>query len=106
MEHFLIMIGVYVFSMVVTRENNTYRVVSTSRLKAPRHLVVHDNLKAFTKYSERSVHHLIGLASVKCYIIYVCCKTCRQCSYSSVCVVQSVHRTVPLQWGLCGAICI
>ena len=38
----------------------TYRVVTTSRLKAPRHLVVlvHNNLKTFTKYSERSVHNL------------------------------------------------
>ena len=28
-----------------TREYSTYRVVTTSRLKAPRDLVVHDNLK-------------------------------------------------------------
>ena len=30
-----------------TREYSTYRVVTTSRLKATRHLVVHDNLKTF-----------------------------------------------------------
>ena len=29
-------------------ENSTYRVVTTSRLKAQGHLVVHDNLKTFT----------------------------------------------------------
>ena len=40
---------------------STYRVVTTSRLKAPRRLVVHDNLKSFTKYSKRSVHNLQGL---------------------------------------------
>ena len=45
---------------------STYRVVTTSRQKVPRHLVVHDNLKKFTKYSERSVETPIGLVSVKC----------------------------------------
>ena len=46
----------------------TYRVVTASRLKALRHLVVHDNLKKFRKYIERSVHTTqpVGLASVKC----------------------------------------
>ena len=53
-----------------TREYRPYRVVTTSRLKARRQLVVHDNLKTFnlktlTKYSERSVQNLHGLASVK-----------------------------------------
>ena len=32
------------------REYSTYTVVTTSRPKAPRHMVVHDNLKTFTKY--------------------------------------------------------
>ena len=41
-------------------------MVTTIRLKAPSHLVVHDNLKTFTNYSERSVQKPIGLASVKC----------------------------------------
>ena len=40
------------------RVYSKYRVVTTSRLKAPRHLVVHDNLRTFTKYSERSVQNL------------------------------------------------
>ena len=40
------------------REYSIYRVVSTSRLEDPRHLVVHDNLKTFTEYSERSVQNL------------------------------------------------
>ena len=44
-----------------TESYSTYRVVTTSRLKAPRHLVVHDNLKTFTKHSERSVQNLYGL---------------------------------------------
>ena len=43
---------------IVFREYSTYRVVTTSRLKAPRHLVVLFNLKTFTKYSKRSVYHL------------------------------------------------
>ena len=34
-----------------------YRVVTNS-LKAPRHLIVHDNLKTFTKDGERSVQNL------------------------------------------------
>ena len=38
---------------------NTYiRVVTTNGLKAPRHLVVHDNLNTFTKYSESSLQPL------------------------------------------------
>ena len=42
-------------------------VVTTSRFKALRHLVVHDILKTFTKYTERSVRTTsIGLASTKC----------------------------------------
>ena len=45
----------------VNREYSTFRVVTTSRLKAPRPLVVHDNLKTFTKYSEHSLHNLKGL---------------------------------------------
>ena len=40
---------------------STYRVVLTSRLKVPRHLVVHDNLKTFTKYSERSVQNFVSV---------------------------------------------
>ena len=40
----------------------TNRVVTTSRLKAPRHLVVHDNLKTFTKYSKRSVLKPLSLS--------------------------------------------
>ena len=47
------------------REYSTYRVVTTSRPKAPRHLVVHDNLKTFTKYSERSVQNLQGLSQLR-----------------------------------------
>ena len=43
------------------REYSTYRVVTTSLLKAPRHLVVHDNLKTSKKYSERSVQNLQSL---------------------------------------------
>ena len=42
----------------VTREYSIYRVVTTSRLKAPIHLVVHDNLKTYTKYSKSSVENL------------------------------------------------
>ena len=34
---------------VLIREYSTYREVTTSRLKEPRHLVVHDNLKTFLK---------------------------------------------------------
>ena len=49
--------------------------VTTSRLKAPIPLVVHDNLKTFTKYSERSVqlHNLYGLhqLSVLCALYIV-----------------------------------
>ena len=37
---------------------STYRVVITSRHKAPKHLVALDNLKAFLKYSERSVQNI------------------------------------------------
>ena len=48
----------------MSREYSTYRVFTTSRFKATRHLVVHDNLKTFTKFGERS--DAIGLASVKC----------------------------------------
>ena len=44
--------------IIVAREYRTYRVVTTSCLKAPRHLVVHNNLKTFTKYSERSVQNI------------------------------------------------
>ena len=43
---------------MVTREYSTYRAVTISRLKTPRHLVLNDNLKTFTKYSERSVENL------------------------------------------------
>ena len=53
----------------VVREYSTYRVVNTSRLEAPRHLVVHDNLRTFIKYSERSVQNQYKwLASVKCIL--------------------------------------
>ena len=44
--------------IIPTRKYSTYRVVTTCRLKAPRHLVVQNNLKTFTKYSERYVHTL------------------------------------------------
>ena len=39
---------------------------------SPRHLVVHDNLQMFTKYSERSVHNLQGLPhlSVLCALMH------------------------------------
>ena len=40
-----------------SREYSTYSVVTTSRLTAPRQLVVHVNLKTFTKYNERSVQN-------------------------------------------------
>ena len=43
------------------REYGNYRVFTSSRLKAPRHLVEHDNLKTFTKYSERAVQNPKGL---------------------------------------------
>ena len=33
--------------IAVAIEYSTYREVTTSRLKAPRHVVVHDNLKSF-----------------------------------------------------------
>ena len=46
-------------SSIVAREYSTYRMVTTSRLKAPIHLVVHENLKTFTKYSELSVEKLL-----------------------------------------------
>ena len=52
------------YTIPTSREYTTYRVVNNSRLKAPRH-VVHDILKTLTKYSERAVHNLYGLASVK-----------------------------------------
>ena len=43
-----------------TREYSTYRVVTTSRIKVPRHLVVHDNLKrSQNMYSECSVQNLL-----------------------------------------------
>ena len=38
------------FKFTPVREYSTYRVVTTIRLKAPRHLVVNNNLKTFTKY--------------------------------------------------------
>ena len=45
-----IYIYIYIFLDIwLSREYSTYRVVTTSRLKAKRHLVVHDNLKTFTK---------------------------------------------------------
>ena len=51
--------------IIIVREYSTYRVhstyiVHTSRLKAQRArpLVVHDNLKTFTNYCERSVQNL------------------------------------------------
>ena len=49
------------------REYRTYRGVTTSRLKAPIPLVVHDNLKTFTKYSERSVQNLYSACLSKAY---------------------------------------
>ena len=45
---------------------STNRVVTTSRLKALTHLVVHDNRKTFTKYSTKFCTKPIELASVKC----------------------------------------
>ena len=51
------------------REYRTYRVVTTSRLKSPRHLVVHDNLNTFPKYSERSVHNLQGLPQLSVHTL-------------------------------------
>ena len=51
----------HVFSKGLSESTTTYRVVTASRLKAPRPLVVHDNLKTFTKYSECSVQNLKGL---------------------------------------------
>ena len=59
--------------MVELREYSTYRVVTTSRLKALRYLVVrvHDNLKAFTNYSERSVQTLQGLPQLSVYNIHI-----------------------------------
>ena len=44
--------------ILVVREYGTDRVVTTSRLKVQRHLVVQDNLKTFTKYSDCSVQNL------------------------------------------------
>ena len=41
----------HIYPTCNTRGYSTYRVVTTNRLKAHRHLVVHDNLKMFTKYS-------------------------------------------------------
>ena len=46
-----------ILNIFLVREYSTYRVVTTSRLKAPGHLVVHDNLKTFTKYNERSAQN-------------------------------------------------
>ena len=58
--------------LYVSREYSTHRVVTTGRLKAPRNLVVHDNLIMFTKYSERSVHNLKGLpqCTLHSWILY------------------------------------
>ena len=59
------------------REYIPYRGVPTSRLKATRQLVVHENLKTFTKYSERTVQNLWGLCqlSLLCALGHytICC---------------------------------
>ena len=44
--------------------------IYTSRLKVPRHLGVHDNLKTFTKYSERPVHSQSDLPQFDAIIKY------------------------------------
>ena len=49
---------IYIYIYIYIREYRKYREVTTSRLKSPRHLVVHDNLKTFTQPKE--------LASVQC----------------------------------------
>ena len=42
-------------------DNSNFSEMVNGHFKAPTHLVVHDNLKTFPKYSERSVHNLKGL---------------------------------------------
>ena len=54
-------------SAIVAREYSAYRVVTTSRLKAASHLVIHDNLRTFTKYSESCVQNLWGLPQLSVF---------------------------------------